>query len=152
MYSIENTTIVDNIILNTNTLTSVDGQGQTVTYNHQTILENNASYGNDIKHNILSNDANHVFADCPSNSYLGSTVADVFVNEGAWDEPYQLKEDSPAKGAGLTGNDCGPFDGMYPYVLSCRPRNIPYIYEATVPSRPTNNKITVTVKAKNQDE
>ena len=152
LYGVENSTIIDNIILNTNTRTSVDGNGQTVTYNHQTIHNNSASYGNDIKHNIFSNDANHVFADCPSNSYIGAKVADVFVNEGAWDEPYQLKEDSPAKGAGLTGNDCGPFDGMYPYVMSCRPRNIPYIYEATVPSRPTNNKITVTVKAKNQGE
>ena len=137
-------TIVDNIIINT--------------YNYYPEHVNNTfgntapSYGNDIKGNILSNDAEHVFADHPSNSYIGATVASVFVNEGLYDELYRLKEDSPAKGAGYGGNDCGPFAGYYPYVMSCRPKNIPYIYEAIVPNHPTDNKIIVTVKAKNQNE
>lgn len=137
-------TIVDNIIINT--------------YNYypenvnNTLYQTDPSYGNDIKGNILSNDADHVYADHPSNAYVGATVADVFVNEGMYDERYRLKEDSPAKGAGYGGNDCGPFAGLYPYVMSCRPKNIPYIYDAIVPNHPTDNKITVTVKAKNQNE
>lgn len=138
----EKATVVDNIIINTR-------GGVNANY---TIENVDPSYGNEIKGNILSNDADHVFAEHPSNSFIGATVADVFVNEGVYDELYRLKEDSPAKGAGYTGNDCGPFDGLYPYVMSCRPKNIPYIYEAIVPNHPTDNKITVTVKAKNQNE
>lgn len=137
-------TIVDNIIINT-----YDYYPENV---NNTLYYTDPSYGNDIKGNILSNDADHVYADHPSNAYVGATVADVFVNEGVYDERYRLKEDSPAKGAGYGGNDCGPFAGYYPYVMSCRPKNIPYIYEAIVPNHPTDNKITVTVKAKNQNE
>lgn len=137
-------TIIDNIIINT-----YDYYPEHV----NNTLDNTApSYGNDIKGNILSTDAEHAYADHPSNAYVGATVAKVFVNEGLYDERYRLKEDSPAKGAGYGGNDCGPFAGFYPYVMSCRPKNIPYIYEAIVPNRPTDNKITVTVKAKNQNE
>ena len=137
-------TIVDNIIINT--------------YNYYPENVNNTfgntdpSYGNDIKGNILSTDAEHAYANHPSNAYIGATVAKVFVNEGLYDERYRLKDDSPAKGAGYGGNDCGPFAGYYPYVMSCRPKNIPYIYDAIVPNHPTDNKITVTVKAKNQNE
>ena len=137
-------TIVDNIIINTYNYRPEDV--------NNTLYNTDPSYGNDIKGNILSNDADHVYADHPSNAYVGATVADVFVNEGMYDERYRLKEDSPAKGAGYGGNDCGPFAGYYPYVMSCRPKNIPYIYEAIVPNHPTDNKITVTVKAKNQNE
>ena len=137
-------TIVDNIIINT-----YDYYPENV---NNTLYYTDPSYGNDIKGNILSNDADHVYADHPSNAYVGATVAKVFVNEGLYDERYRLKEDSPAKGAGYGGNDCGPFAGLYPYVMSCRPKNIPYIYEAIVPNHPTDNKITVTVKAKNQNE
>ena len=137
-------TIVDNIIINT-----YDYYPENV---NNTLYYTDPSYGNDIKGNILSNDADHVYADHPSNAYVGATVADVFVNEGVYDERYRLKEDSPAKGAGYGGNDCGPFAGYYPYVMSCRPKNIPYIYDAIVPNHPTDNKITVTVKAKNQNE
>ena len=137
-------TIVDNIIINT-----YDYYPENV---NNTLYYTDPSYGNDIKGNILSNDADHVYADHPSNAYVGATVADVFVNEGLYDERYRLKEDSPAKGAGYGGNDCGPFAGLYPYVMSCRPKNIPYIYDAIVPNHPTDNKITVTVKAKNQNE
>lgn len=137
-------TVVDNIIINT-----YDYYPENVNY---TLGYTDPSYGNDIKGNILSTDAEHAYADHPSNAYVGATVAKVFVNEGLYDERYRLKEDSPAKGAGYGGNDCGPFAGLYPYVMSCRPKNIPYIYEAIVPNRPTDNKITVTVKAKNQNE
>lgn len=137
-------TIVDNIIINTYNYRPEDV--------NNTLYQTDPSYGNDIKGNILSNDADHVYADHPSNAYVGATVAKVFVNEGLYDERYRLKEDSPAKGAGYGGNDCGPFAGLYPYVMSCRPKNIPYIYDAIVPNHPTDNKITVTVKAKNQNE
>lgn len=137
-------TIVDNIIINT-----YDYYPENV---NNTLSYTDPSYGNDIKGNILSNDADHVYANHPSNAYVGATVAKVFVNEGLYDERYRLKDDSPAKGAGYGGNDCGPFAGLYPYVMSCRPKNIPYIYDAIVPNHPTDNKITVTVKAKNQYE
>ena len=137
-------TIVDNIIINT-----YDYYPENV---NNTLNNTDPSYGNDIKGNILSTDAEHAYANHPSNAYVGATVAKVFVNEGLYDERYRLKDDSPAKGAGYGGNDCGPFAGLYPYVMSCRPKNIPYIYDAIVPNHPTDNKITVTVKAKNQYE
>lgn len=137
-------TIVDNIIINTYSYIPEDA--------NKTLYNTDPSYGNDIKGNILSTDAEHAYANHPSNAYVGATVAKVFVNEGLYDERYRLKDDSPAKGAGYGGNDCGPFAGLYPYVMSCRPKNIPYIYDAIVPNHPTDNKITVTVKAKNQYE
>jgi len=60
-------------------------------------------------------------------------LTDIFVGitGNSTDGQYQLKEGSPAIGAGLNGVDCGMFGGANPYVLSGLPP-IPAIYEADI--------------------
>ncbi len=77
-------------------------------------------------------------------------MADVFVGASgnSTDGQYQLKNGSPAIGAGNEGTDCGIFGGVTPYVLSGMPE-IPAVYEINMPSTgTTGNGINVTVKAK----
>ncbi|WP_158861001.1 right-handed parallel beta-helix repeat-containing protein [Lunatibacter salilacus] len=57
----------------------------------------------------------------------------IFVEGGTTDGTYKLAENSPAKGAGLNGIDCGPFGGPLPYVLSGIPPG-PSIYEVSAPA------------------
>ena len=72
--------------------------------------------------------------------------------EGGIDAIYELKEGSPALGYGTNGYDCGIFSGPYPFVLSGRPRLVPYIYEATIPNQSTDGKLNITLKIKSQNE
>ncbi|HNX85882.1 MAG TPA: hypothetical protein PKN12_03045 [Bacteroidales bacterium] len=77
-------------------------------------------------------------------------MANVFVGAtgNSTDGQWQLKEYSPAIGAGNDGLDCGMFGGTDPYVLSGMP-DIPSIYQIIMPtSGNTNTGINVTVKAK----
>lgn len=70
-----------------------------------------------------------------------------FSSDGKW----QLKEGSPAIGAGENGIDCGVFGGTSPYVLSGLPA-VPHIYEAIVPtsgSAASGLPVTIKVKAQN---
>lgn len=64
------------------------------------------------------------------------------------DARYQLAPNSPARGAGEGGTDCGAFGGDDPYVLSGIP-SIPSIYQLTVPSQvPQNGTLNIQIKAK----
>lgn len=64
------------------------------------------------------------------------------------DGQWQLKEFSPAIGAGNDGLDCGMFGGTNPYILSGLP-DIPAIYQIIMPTTGNSNTgINVTVKAK----
>ncbi len=64
------------------------------------------------------------------------------------DGKWQLKEGSPAFGAGEGGINCGAFGGPQPYILSGVPAG-PVIYELNVSSYSTNdNKLPVTIKVK----
>ncbi len=64
------------------------------------------------------------------------------------DGKWQLKESSPAIGAGEGGVDCGAFGGPQPYILSGLPVG-PVIYELNVSSYATeDNKLPVTIKVK----
>jgi hypothetical protein len=60
-------------------------------------------------------------------------IASIFVEGGSTDGAYKLADNSPAKGAGLNGVDCGPFGGTLPYVLSGIPPG-PSIYEVSAPA------------------
>ncbi|MEX0980927.1 MAG: hypothetical protein WD577_04225 [Bacteroidales bacterium] len=69
---------------------------------------------------------------------------------GTTDGQWQLREGSPAIGAGTNGVDCGMFDGLYPYILSGIP-DIPAIFEY---QQVYNNKkqeveVTFSVKSNN---
>lgn len=67
------------------------------------------------------------------------------------DAYYQLASGSPAIGAGLAGEDCGAFGGLYPYKLSGLP-DIPAIYEATVPAvGNTTTGMNVNIKSKSHE-
>jgi hypothetical protein len=64
------------------------------------------------------------------------------------DGTWQLKEGSPAIGAGEGGVDCGAFGGPQPYILSGLPVG-PVIYELNVSSYATEDiKLPVTIKVK----
>jgi len=89
--------------------------------------------------NIVNIDPNEVFADYDQS--LG------FSTDGKW----QLKEGSPAIGAGENGADCGAFGGTSPYVLSGLPA-VPHIYEAIVPtSGSAASGLPVIIKVKSQN-
>lgn len=89
--------------------------------------------------NIGDIDPNEVFAD------FGGTLG--YSTDGKW----QLKEGSPAIGAGENGIDCGAFGGTSPYVLSGLPA-VPHIYEAIVPtSGSAASGLPVIIKVKSQN-
>ena len=77
-----------------------------------------------------------------NNLFIGS-------DQSSTDGQYQLKENSPAKGAGENGVDMGAFGGPDPYVLSGVPQSIPVIYELNVSGYSNDeNKLPVNLKAK----
>lgn len=147
--SANNSTIKNNIIININGRVESDG----TTYYQLTISGTSISDGNNIVNNVLSTDEANKFADYPTNKFIGNLpLTDIFVCEGEEGEYYRLKEGSPAIGAGATGNDCGAYGGERPYVKWCRPRHMPYIYDAKNPAMPTDDKLNITLKIKTQDE
>ena len=97
-----------------------------------------------VHENVLScaTDSNY-----PNNRFLEQAydVAEptLFTMSGDDMNIYQLKDDSPAKGAGLAGEDCGPWTGNYPYVLYGRPYGIPYISASQVAGRAVDGKVSV---------
>ncbi len=85
------------------------------------------------------------FSDEPPN------LDDVFVNTGAWGHRYVLAPNSPAKGAGLNGEDLGIFAGKYAWKLNQQPP-IPIISGLDAPSivGPGESlKISVTIEPNN---
>lgn len=67
-------------------------------------------------------------------------------------QEYVLTEDSPARGYGQDGKDCGIFGGLYPYVKGGRPYGHPYFEQYNVSSRPEEGKVNVSLKIKTQNE
>ncbi|MBO7050927.1 MAG: hypothetical protein J6W42_10030 [Bacteroidaceae bacterium] len=82
----------------------------------------------------------------------GNTEASIFTLNGADDRRFQLKEDSPAKGAATDGGDCGPFGGQYPYVIGGLPAGHPYYTKAVISPRSENDKVRVSLQIKMQNE
>ncbi len=69
----------------------------------------------------------------PNHNHDGVLPATLFVNSGSSDGMYKLKAGSPAIGAGISGEDCGIFGGLDPYVLSGIP-TVPSIYFFAAPT------------------
>lgn len=67
-------------------------------------------------------------------------------------QSYVLTDDSPAKGYGQDGTDCGIFGGLYPYVKGGLPYGHPYYENFVISSLPVDGKINVSLKIKMQDE
>lgn len=114
------------------------------------------SYNNTISNNILSGLS---YSDYPNNKFSqisetiftkGFAVSDSLASNR--DVNYVLSDNSPAKGYATDGGDCGPFAGAYPYVMSGYPLYVPRFEEVNIPSSPTNGKLRVTLKVKNQNE
>lgn len=122
--SLSHYTVHDNIIINVN---------------RPTQIWNGCSDAELVQNNIIS-------------STEGVTEATVFALEGSNDQRYQLKEDSPALGAATDGGDCGPFGGLYPYVISGLPSGHPYYTKAIITPRSENDKVKVTLQIKMQNE
>lgn len=151
IYDVKNSTISNNIIINQTTHTTTSDNVVT-NWSYTTIYNTTVSDNNSINNNVLSTDADHAWADFPTNKFIGAKVEDIFVNEGNQEEKYRLKEGSPALGYGTNGVDCGAFDGLYPYVVNGRPQFVPYIYDAQIPNTPTDGKLNITLKIKSQNE
>lgn len=105
-----------------------------------------------VERNIMScgSDSYPSYAD--DNKFGFTAESGIFAMEGTFDQLYQLKSDSPAKGYGKDGIDCGPFGGPNPYVLNGLPAGYPYYTKATVDSRAKDGKVNVSLKIKMQDE
>ena len=127
LYNISNATIQNNILIHTK-------YKNYVFYNVlQSIITNN----------VLSC-AEDTYTTIGENYYLDSTDEKlVFAWEGVNDQRYQLKADSPAKGYGVNGVDCGPYGGETPYVISGLPSGIPYYTKANIGTKAKDGKINV---------
>ena len=85
-----------------------------------------------------------------NNNQENIAVTTIFASSESTDGQYQLKNGSPAKGAGLDGVDCGMFGGSDPYVLSGIP-DIPAIYFFEAPDgASTTNGLPVHIKIKSR--
>lgn len=87
--------------------------------------------------NLSISDLNTLYQGYPNNP-----------NVLAFDARNQLAANSPAKGTGEAGTDCGAFGGDEPYVLSGVPY-VPSIYELKVPQTiGQNGTLNIQIKAK----
>ncbi len=120
-------------------------QNNILAYEQAGISENT---GNSISYNIMAADG----ANANGNQYnidMDKVFADFdeslkLSTDGKW----ELKEDSPAIGAGVGGEECGAFGGPSPYILSGIP-GLPHIYEAEVPAAATSESgLQVIIKVK----
>ena len=103
-----------------------------------------------INHNVTSSAEKTAY---PDNIYLdGNDESLVFALQGTYDQLYQLKDGSPAKGAATDGGDCGPYGGTYPYVVSGLPAGYPYYTKANIATRAKDGKINVSLNIKMQNE
>ncbi len=122
--SVSNTTIKNNIEINTKSKGSIF-----------------SDYSNTINSNNVLSSA----SGAEGNRFLDSTAESlVFALEGTNDQKYQLKEGSPALGFADDGGDCGPYGGLHPYVPSGYPLGIPYVVTASGSTSPSDGKVAIT--------
>ena len=154
-----NATIENNVMRNASTYNSgvLLRCSYSVIKNNIMLCPYNANYyirscsNNTMYNNVLSASSGY------SGNVLAGTSADVkavFKCTGSIEsgEYFSLIEGSPAIGAGEGGIDCGAMVGVYKFVPYGRPRNIPVLKEAVVPSMPTDGKVKVSFKIENQNE
>lgn len=139
-----------NVTFKNNIITHISNNGSwscPVTYYLPDIFKNNILHAstnqyNGYNHpiivgNVTITDLNTLYQGYPNNS-----------SGLAFDARNQLASNSPAKGAGEGGTDCGAFGGDEPYVLSGIPF-VPNIYDLKVPQTTSQNGIlNIQIKAK----
>ena len=91
---IKNSTITNNIIINTSTY-SVAVNNVITKCKNFTIYNTAVTDYNTICNNVLSTDADHAWADFPTNKFIGAKVEDIFVNEGNQEENVDFLKDNP---------------------------------------------------------
>ena len=148
-----NVNILNNYIIQGSNVWAVDMQNQSTCYLsnnvimspircNNTIITNNiwCGFGSSQQSNSFSNCTirnnisvdNKTFGLEGGNKYI-EDFSTVFLSpSGTTDGQWQLKDGSPAKGAGEGGIDCGMFGGVEPYKLSGI-ADIPVIYEFSAP-------------------
>lgn len=109
-----------------------------------------------VQNNVLSSAADKYASTYPNNTCLDLGYEDaekqVFAKTGLDMNVFRLADESPAKGAGTNGEDCGPFAGAYPYVVYGRPYGIPYFEESQVGVRAVDGKVSVKQKVTIQND
>jgi len=108
------------------------------------IYENNvmcAEWAPDTEENVVLDDNSNIFFE-DNPQYDNDT-------KYSTDGRFQLAPDSPAKGAGANGVNCGAFSGISNYVLSGIPGG-PVIYDADIPAV-ADEELPVTIKVKVQE-
>ena len=157
--------IVNCMIVNNYTSEYVFSYLSNAVIKNSIIVHTKSSYKNNIfysfdncimQNNVLSADpASWSYVSTyPNNVFANSTALTTYiVNSGAGGANLQLCENSPAKGAGEGGIDCGPYaeGSLYPFVTYGLPEHIPHFTEAVIPANPTDGKVKVTLKIENQN-
>jgi len=166
IYNLYTPTVRNNYLKET--FSNSDGSYSTVVNNvkNATIVNNiivNASKNNQLLYNVTSSTVTNNVMSCSEATYSSMTETNRFTNstaesaifacKGINEAYYQLKDDSPAKGFAMDGGDCGPFGGLYPYVLGGLPSGYPYYTKTIIAPRPDENgKVKVSLQIKIQDE
>ena len=133
---VDNSLIKNNIILNT----------QHDQYKNWILNGSN----NNISNNVFSADSTSAYV--TGNYCVGSTSTSAALGTGGtW---LKLGEDSPGKGFGENGIDCGPGaeGSLYPFVENGMPQYVHYPATMAVPTRPTDDKVSVKLQIVNQDK
>lgn len=135
-----------------------------VRYGVNAVIYNNVLLNNSEPKQILNvgstcRSYNNIYSsattDVESHNYgLGSAeAAAVFAMNGNNDEQYsELKDNSPAKGWGVDGADCGPSGGLYPYIPGGMAAYHPYYTNAVISKTSDGTGINVSLKIKMQNE
>ena len=157
--NIDNTTVRNNYIRNTSA-----GSSYCVRYGVNAVIYNNVLLNNSKPEQILNvgstcRSYNNIYSsattDDENHNYgLGSAdAAAVFAMNGNNDERYsELKDESPAKGWGVDGADCGPSGGLYPYIPGGMAAYHPYYTNAVISKTSDGTGINVSLKIKMQNE
>ena len=116
------------------------------------IFANSDAVNNNSIYNNVITAAKDKYPNLTDIVYLGSADMSSVFAPGISDAAYRLKEDSPAKGAGKDGADCGPYGGATPYVESGLPLYHPYIKKAVVAGKSVNGVVDVELNIKMQNE
>ena len=116
------------------------------------IFANSGSSNNNGFYNNVITAAEGTYSNVQDIVYLGTASMSSVFAKGINDAAYRLKEDSPAKGAGFGGVDCGPYGGTTPYVESGLPLYHPYIKKAIVAGKSVNGEVDVELNIKMQNE
>ena len=116
------------------------------------IFANSDAVNNNSIYNNVITAAKDTYTNLTDIVYLGSADMSSVFAPGISDAAYRLKEDSPAKGAGFGGADCGPYGGATPYVESGLPLYHPYIKKAVVAGKSVNGVVDVELNIKMQNE